>query len=145
MSAIVTENHGPLILSSTYWGSGYEEGGKVFCSVNAGAIRLLVPRSNRTLIEEARKASVVILSRGPWPATGRSEGIEVLLEDGSDSPHALHLTPASFDVLPAEPPEGREWVFTLWDLKKGKPHKAVERRCLWRRVPEIPWLKPWTD
>jgi hypothetical protein len=28
-------------------------------------------------------------------------------------------------------------------MKRGQPHKALERRCLWRRVPNIPWLKPW--
>ena len=41
-----TTNHGPLILSSTFWGSEYDQTGKLFVSVNAGAIRLLVPAAH---------------------------------------------------------------------------------------------------
>jgi hypothetical protein len=77
------------------------------------------------------------------PLKHAAEAVEILWEDGSDSPFALHLTPESFDSLPAEPEAGREWIISVWDLKKNKPHKAVERACHWRRVPMIPWLKPW--
>jgi hypothetical protein len=139
---ITIDNHGPLILASNYWGSEMAQRGLIFCSPNAGCIRVLVPASKRELIEEARKAQYVILSRGPWLVQGVEEGIEILLEDGSDSPYAIQLTPESWGMLPAEPPPGQEWVIAFWDLKKGKPHKAVERKCHWRRVPKVPWLKP---
>jgi hypothetical protein len=145
MPTIVTENHGPLILASTYWGSEAEAAGKFWCSVNAGAVRVLVPRTDRQTISECRSARYVILSRGPWPAAGLAEAVELLFEDGTDSPFALHLAPESFDLLPAEPPPGREWVLSLWDLKKDSPHKALERVCHWRRVPKLPWLKPWGE
>lgn len=139
---IVTDNHGPLIVSSTFWGSEYEQAGKLFVSVNAGAIRVMVPAGLREAINEWRGAKYAILSRGPWPAQGLQEAVEILWEDGSDNPYALHLSPESFDLLPAEPPTGRDWIISAWDLKKGKPHKALERACHWRRVPKIPWLKP---
>lgn len=139
------ENHGPLITSTNYWGSELEQAGKVFVSVNAGAIRLLVPMSKRELIEEIRQAEYAVLSRGPWVEVGASKAIEMLFEDRSDSPYAIHLTPESFDLLPAEPPKDQEWVLSVWDSKKGRPHKAVERVCHWRRAPKIPWLKPWKE
>lgn len=145
MSVILTTNHGPLILSSTFWGSDYDQAGKLYVSCNAGAIRLLVPAAKRELIEEARKCRYAILSRGPWLVMGLEDAVEILFEDESDSPYAVHLSPESFDMLPAEPDGGREWVLSVWDLKKGKPHKAVERKCHWRRVPQIPWLKPWEE
>ena len=143
MSIVTVSNHGPLITASNYWESEYAGAGKLFCSVNAGCIRLLVPPALRTLIPEIRQAEYVICSRGPWPEQGLAEAVELLLEDGSESPYALQLSPESFDVLPAEPEHGREWTLAAWDLKKGRPHKAVERRCLWRRVSRVPWLKPW--
>ncbi len=140
---IETVNHGPLVLSSTYWGSEVEQAGKLWVSCNANALRLLVPRTDRELIEAARQSQYAILSRGPWPEKGLQDAFEILFEDGSDSPFALHLSASSFDRLPEDPVAGQEIVVSIWDLKKGKPHKAVERRCHWRRMPSIPWLKPW--
>ena len=143
MTHITTQNHGQLITSSTYWGSEYEQAGKLFVSCNAGAVRLLVPAALRDMIEAARQCRYAILSRGPWPAADLLDAVEILFEDGSDSPFAIHLSPESFDVLPAEPEPGREWLLTIWDNKKGRPHKSVERPCHWRRVAKLPCLKPW--
>lgn len=140
---IVTKNHGHLIVSSSYWGSELESAGKLYVSCNAGAIRMLVPSSMRDVIEEARKARYVVLSRGPWPSLGKEEAAEIMFEDGSDNPYVIHLGPESFDLMPADPGTGREWVLAIWDLKKGRPHKAVERPCHWRRVEKIPCMMPW--
>ncbi len=138
-------NHGALIVSTNYWQTEMAAAGKYYGSVNAGAVRVLVPASQRANIEDMRAARYVILSRGPWPAKGLPEGVELLFEDLTDSPFALQLAPESFDLLPGEPPPGQEWIVSVWDEKKGRPHKAVERPCYWRRVPRIPWLKPWSD
>jgi hypothetical protein len=73
----------------------------------------------------------------------REEAIEIMWEDGSESPYALHLTPESFDLLPAEPPPGREWTLAVYVAKDGKPHRAMERICHWRRVDRLPCLKKW--
>lgn len=141
---IAIENHGPLIVSTNYWESEAEAAGKVFVSCNAGAIRLLLPRTGLgDVIGEWRTSKYVIVSRGPWPAQQIVEAVELLFEDGSQSPYCLHLTSNSFDMLPAEPTPGSEWVFTAWMWKKGKPHKAFERPAKWRRSAKIPDLKPW--
>lgn len=142
---LTVSNHGPLITSTNFWGSDHEQAGKVFCSVNAGAIRLLLPRSLANLIGEWRTSKYVILSRGPWPAERQTDAAELLFEDGSDAPFSIHLTPNSFDALPAEPPAGQEWVLSAWVLKKDKPHKALERPCKWRRSNGLPDLSPWSD
>jgi len=138
-------NHGPLIVSTNYWQTDLAQAGKYYCSVNAGAIRLLVPPAHRDAIEDMRAAQYVILSRGPWPAMGLPEAVELFFEDTTDEPFALHLSRQTFDLLPAAPEPEREWVLSVWDEKKGRPHKAVERPCYWRRVPRIPWLRPWQD
>ena len=146
-------NHGQLIEETNYWDSDLAAAGKLIASVNAGAIRLLLPAAHRPAINDMRAAKYVICSRGPRSEQGLAEAVELLFEDGSDNPYCLHLSASSFmpgpdselPALPAEPPAGREWVLTVWDQKKGKPHKALERKCYWRRVPQIPWLKPWEE
>lgn len=140
---IEVANHGPLIVSSTYWGSAPERAGRLWCSCNAGAVRVLLPASGRRVVEECRSSKHAVLSRGPWPEMGLAEAVEILFDDGTDSPFALHLSPESFDLLPAAPEAGKEWIVSLWTAKKGRPHKALERVCHWRRVPSLPCLRPW--
>lgn len=143
-NVIVTSNHGPLITSSTFFGSEYDRAGNLHVSCNAGAIRILVPSFHRHIVQEMRTPHVVC-SRGPWPEMKTAEAVELLFDDGSDSPFCLHLTAESFDLLPAEPEPGQQWVLSAWLAKDGIPVKAIERPCYWRRVPKIPWLKPWTE
>lgn len=142
MSIIQTTNHGPLIVASTYFGSDLERAGKLWCSVSAGTIRVMIPASLRRMIDECRGARYVILSRGLSAELGSPEAIELLFEDHTDTPFAIHLTADSFDMLPGEPIDG-QWVLTMWHLKKGRPHMALTRPVKWRRVERIPWLKPW--
>lgn len=140
---LLIHNHGPLVTATNYWGSALDRAGKLYCSVNAGAIRLLLPRSRARLVGEWRTSDYVILSRGPWPDQGLAQAVELLFEDHTDAPYALHLSPESFDVLPGAPPPGREWVFSAWVEKRDRPHKALERACRWRRSARLPDLRPW--
>jgi hypothetical protein len=147
---IQISNHGPLIIQTNFWDSELAQAGKLWVSVNGGAIRVLLPPQLYGALADMRQAKECVLSRGPWDPRRTAglhdplEGIEIMWDDGSDAPYALHLTPASFDMLPAEPDAGREWVLTVWTAKDGKPHKSLERICHWRRVISIPWLKPWS-
>lgn len=143
MPIITVQNHGPLVTASDYWGSEMEARGLFFLTPNAGCVRLLVPRSLRHAVEEMRTGRHVVLSRGSWPEQGQADALELLFDDGSDSPFALHLTPASCALLPGEPGPGEQWTFAAYDLKRGRPHRCLERICFWRRVPSLPWLKPW--
>jgi hypothetical protein len=142
---IAITNHGPLITATNYWDTDLARAGKVFCSVNAGAIRVLLPPQHYGALADMRAARECVLSRGPWPDEGAPEAIEMLWDDGSNQPFALHLTAGSFDLLPAEPEPGREWICSTWTAKDGRPHKALERICHWRRAPRLPWLKPWRE
>lgn len=135
-------NHGPLVTATDYWSSDLARAGKIFVSVNTGAVRVLLPPSAYAALADMRLAKESVLSRGPWPEEHVPDAIEILWDDGSDAPFALHLTPASFDLLPAEPEAGREWVCSVWTAKDGSPHRALERICHWRRVPHIPWMRP---
>jgi hypothetical protein len=138
-------NHGQLITSTNYWELAMEAAGKFYISCNAGAIRVLVPRVHRRIIEDMRTAKYCVVSRGPWPDRRLAEAVEILWDDLSDQSFALHVSPESFDFLPAAPAAGQEWICSAWVVKKGRPHKAVERLCHWRRVPRIPWLTRWEE
>jgi hypothetical protein len=132
------ENDGPGIASTNFFETEQAKAGKFFVSVNAHRLRLLIPDAHAAIIKEIKTAEYVILSRGPWPAEEETEGVELLWEDHTDSPFALHLTATSFDILPAGPETGR-WYLTAW---VNGPKQVGEWQCHWRRVPEIPWLKP---
>jgi len=153
---IQVANHGPLVLSTNYWTSDLAREGKVWCSVNAGAIRVLLPPDRYGDLSAMRTGKYCVLSRGPWTpgivTAGQficaihdapEDGVEILFDDGSEAPYVLMLTAASFDVLPAEPAVGREWLCSVWVARDGKPHKSLERICHWRRVERIPCLLPW--
>lgn len=60
--------------------------------VNAGAIRVLIPRAMRRVIQDMRTARYVIASRGPWPEAGRPDALELLFEDGSDWKNVWSVT-----------------------------------------------------
>jgi hypothetical protein len=139
---IVTTNEGPAIVESSYWTSGLAKAGKVYVTVNAGAIRVLVPNQFRDLPDEVGSAQYAVLSRGPWPAQRLADAVEILWEDGSQSPYALHLAPEAFDLLPGDPGVS-DWIVTTWDVDAaGRPRLRTQHLCFWRRVPRLPWLKP---
>jgi hypothetical protein len=126
-SLISIVNHGPLVRETNYWTSPLAEAGKVFVSVNAGAIRVLLPPQHYALLADMRAAKECVLSRGPWPETGIREAVELMWDDGSRSPFALHLTREAFDMLPGRPEPGREWVCSVWTAKHGRPHKSQDQ------------------
>jgi len=71
---ITVSNDGQLITSSNYWSSVYARKGKVFCSVNAGAIRILLPPSRWNDVSDRGTSQYCVLSRGPRPGeTGPRE------------------------------------------------------------------------
>lgn len=140
---ITVENHGPLVIATNYFDGPLARRGLIFCSVNAGAIRVLLPPAAWPSLGDMRAAKECVISRGPWAAQRIAEAVEILFDDTSDNPFSLHLTPESFDLLPAEPEPGREWILSVWTQKDGAPHKAMERICHWRRSSELPDLRPW--
>lgn len=71
-------NHGPLILGTNYWQTDQAAAGKFFCSVNAGAIRLLVPA--------VRRAALLLASRAANPLAAAVDVIWHVWLTGRRSP-----------------------------------------------------------
>lgn len=130
-------NVGREIASTNYWDIPFGRDGYVYLAPNAGAWRLLTPQYWRD-IEEITHAQGVAITRGPWAAKGVADAVEILFDDGSDSPYALHVTLAQVERLPAaeDPTERRMLVYG------PGPSILLDLPCRYRLGP-IPCLAPW--
>ena len=137
MEPIITiSNNGQDIAHTNYWDSEHAQKGYFYASTNAGCVRLLVPDNQIHINQEFRAAKYVILSHGAWVDQNRPNALELLFEDFSDSPYAIHMVPEQFDMIP----DGKgKWVFTAWT----RGGKQFECPLKYRRVNKIPCLKGW--
>jgi hypothetical protein len=67
MNILTFSNNRKELLNTNYWDSEQAKGGFMCVSINVGAIRLLVPDNRCDYVTEMQTASMVIMSRGPWP------------------------------------------------------------------------------
>lgn len=144
---LTIKNHGPLVLSSNYWRSDHATAGNLYLSTNAGAFRLLVPPLLETIVSELATGKAAVITRGPWPAAGQDDALEIMLDDGTDRPWSCHLDVRSLDRMPLDTDAGREWIFTVWTRPRragDRPHKALERPAYYRRAESLPCLRPYT-
>lgn len=141
MTALTIKNDGQAIESTNYWDLEQAQRGYVFLSWNAGAGRLLVPDSQAAIIREMKTGKYVIVSRGPWKDQGGRDAIELLFEDGSDSPFALHLVAEQCDRMIPATDQGGGLVVSVW-TRAGEQMRLPGK---YRRVEEIPCLAPWTE
>lgn len=144
MSDLLTiDNHGPLILSSNFWRTEQAAAGALYLSVNAGAFRLLVPASQRAAISDMRPGAkyivVSMLRASEWRAGEYCA--EWMVEDGGGTPWSCHLSAGQIDRAPGPDDVGKAWIGSVWDEKKGRPHKCLERPAYFQIVPKLPWLR----
>lgn len=142
---IQIENNGAEIIRTNYWSSEHAARGLFYLSINAGAFRLLVPDTWVQETGEWMSAKEVIISRGPWPAQGKSDAIEIIFEDYSESPYVVHIVSEQIDRMPLDTDRDRKgnpprWKFTAW-TRKGK---ILELPCRYRIVKKLPFLKSWS-
>jgi hypothetical protein len=147
LSTLFIKNHGGLIVETNYWQLPRDRGELLRVSINAGAFRLLLRPEAEAAIADMRTARECVVSRGPWPGAGLADALEILFDDASADPFALHLQVESFDRVPPDSDAGREWLLSVWTRPRrgDAPHKALERIAFYRRVPSIPWLRPRTE
>ncbi len=142
MQQLQIKNQGQEIIATNFWETEHALRGVFYLSINAGAFRLLVPEVNGSTIAEFRTAKDVIISRGPWKAEGGRDALEILFDDGTDDPFAIHLDVRQVDRMPASTDAGRKVLFTAWTKGRDKPVRVYTHDCYYRIVPELPWLKP---
>ena len=142
--AIYIRNDGPQIVDTNFWESTLAEAGGMFCSVNAGAVRLLLPRSYEHAIPEMRTGREVLVTRGPWPEMGQREALELLWEDGSAAPYAVHLSAGQLDRLIPRGEAGRRLACHVYTRGfSSTPLLAGTWPARFRVARSLPHLKPW--
>ena len=88
---ITLENLGPDLVRSNYWQSAYARNGYYYLSVNAGCLRLLVPEQRESEVAEMLSAHEVVVTVGPYRQADGRPMIEILFDDHTATPFALHL------------------------------------------------------
>lgn len=134
-------NDGQLIVSTNYWTSDYALNGVLFFSVNEGCVRLLLPNTVSQVLGDdvLTAATYVIISRGMLFG---KEGYEVLFEDGSDSPFAIHTLVNQWDrVIPVVESGRTDIKFAVYS--QGLLVRTMAAR--FRVVRRLPYLKPWDE
>ena len=138
---IKIENAGQKIVSTNYWKSEIAKSGKLFFSVNAGCVRMLIPELMKNMIHEIKTGKKVILSRGPWPDRNRDDAFEFLFEDFTKTPYVIHVGVEKWDMIPKWERKGG-WVFSAWTETDGCVYK---KSLKYRLVEKIPCMQPWGD
>ena len=144
MNILTFENDGPLLVASDYWQSETAAAGKLYVSINAGCFSACSSlrastRSFPICAEKPNTSSSQCCQRDKW--VDREYCLEWMVEDGSDTPWACHLSPGAVDRAPNHEDVGKEWRGSVWDFAKGRPHKCLERPAYYQLVPELPWLR----
>jgi hypothetical protein len=138
---IEIHNDGPRVRSTNYFQTEHARRGYLYVSVNAGAFRVLLPQPRIRWLEDMRTASELVISRGPWPEQGRADALELLFDDGSDTPFMVTMLPEQWDRLPAQGDEGRDDLQGL--IYTQGAVLRLELPVRYRHAPSLPWLKPW--
>jgi hypothetical protein len=136
---IAITNDGARLLGTNYWSTPQAQAGYLFVSWNASCFRLLVPAAAGWMIPEMRSGHEVIITRGPWPDKNRTEALELMFEDASDSPFAVHIGVEQSDRLIPECGQGAGLAVTVYTAQGP----ALELPARYRIMPQLPCLEPW--
>ena len=104
---------------------------------------MLIPDSRIDEIPDMKwGAEYVIVSHvRDYPAEEKEYAVELLFEDGSQSPYSLDLSPGQTDRRIPESEDGREDIISsAWG--RG-PKKLFEFPAKFRIVPDLPYLQKW--
>ncbi len=136
---IQIESEGQDIIKTNFWNTEWNKKGAVACSLNAGALRLLIPDRNQGFIREMQTAKAVIVSKGK--CRGRT-AYEFLFDDGTSTPFSLLIGDNQMVLQIADHEHGKPIRVTAW-TRGVKKQFDMEGR--FRVVRSLPCLRAWGD
>lgn len=89
---LLINNNGVEIETTNFWDSELSRRGLFFLSWNAGAVRLLVPDSQKHQLDEMLTGRKVTISFGKMEDHPEKDGIDILFDDDTDNPFSLILS-----------------------------------------------------
>lgn len=134
--SIYVKNNGAEIAETNYFDTESASRGALYLSLNAGALRLLVPPALEKDIKEMKTGREVIVT---WGKLSGHDAVELMFEDDSDSPYALHIGINQTDRIPEGEDFGKGFQFLLY-TRNGLELKLPARI---RRGSELPYMQPW--
>ncbi len=145
---LVIQNDGPVIRATTFWETPLAARGGLFASFNAGACRLLVPSrvpgfNVQDLVEAAGACREVLVSVALRPQEHRL-ALELMWEDDSAAPFAVHLGWQQMDRIPSVADDGRPLTVSV--LRRGfsgQPTCVLNQPGRLRVVSRVSYLRTW--
>ncbi len=144
---ITVENNGKELVATNYWRSEHAIRGYVYVSVNAGCLRIMIPKASNIDVNEMRSADIVLITRCLWATEkGLRDAVEILFEDHTASPYCLHLVVEQFDMVPAasdrdRPGDAPRWRVAVY-TEQGKQFEIPARLRLTKK---LPYMKEWNN
>lgn len=142
---LTIESDGQRIVATNFWDTPRAHRGAVFCSVNAGAVRLLLPQVCEHHVNEMVGREVIV-TRGLWHAMGGQEALELMWEDNSDAPWSVCIGQGQFDRLINRADAGRKIACLVYVRGfNGTPLLAGSWPARFRVATSLPCLRPWGE
>lgn len=133
------KNHGQTLVETNFWDSAMAAEGYFYITISSGVLRLLIPDLQLEHLADMESGMDVIISVGPWPQAKRDLAFEILFDDGSDAPFALHLVTEQCDQALGECDESSEIPFVVI----ARDGVCFRRSARLRVVSHLPCLEPW--
>ncbi|MEQ9883241.1 hypothetical protein ABRP83_13805 [Pectobacterium brasiliense] len=127
-------NNGQSIEHTTYFDSQPATAGFLYASWNAGALRILLPDSALDMLIEMKMGTQVGVTRGTLQ--GRKDALEIMFDDNSDAPYAIHIVREQYDNLIRD--ENVSITVSVW----GRSGKLAEWPGFYRTAQTLPFLEP---
>lgn len=145
--ALLITNEHDLITHTNYWQTRWNQAGKFFLSINAGAFRLLVPNQHLGVLRDMRQARLCVISSGPIRGEAlRPMGLEILFDDDTQAPFMLLIEQRCCDRMPPASEHGRRAELTVWaHLVGSRGRLELRRPCVYRVSHSLPDLRPWAE
>lgn len=145
--SLMIQSAGQELQDTNYFESEWARLGAIFVSINAGAIRLLVPPALMRVVDEMSSAREVILTRGAVSdrkksRPGRRLALEIMFEDGSKAPLMILVGVDQVDRFPAAGLPTRDDLRCL--VYTRGPALALDLPARYRERRTLPCLESWS-
>lgn len=134
---IIINNNGQSIESTNYWQSELASNGLFFASWNAGALRILMPDIMLSHLADMRTGKLAVVTRGTYQ--GKPDALEIMFDDDSDNPYAIHLSPGQLDRTIPDDETGHAIIV----IAVGRSGPLAQWHGRYRTHATLPYLAAW--
>ncbi len=135
---IEIRNNGQELAGTNYWETPHAAAGYAFASWNAGALRLLLPPALLRDLPDMQTGKIAVVTRGRLQG---HDALEIMFDDGSEEPYALHVLAQQSDRLMPDSEHGMPIAVAAW----GPAGLLHTWRGKYRIGAELPDMSAWVE